>query len=50
MYNPENAWPSGGDHFRLLAICILFLCKDSAVFIFSTLLADIKDPIQNQTV
>ena len=39
---------SGGDSFRLLANCFLFLFRDSAVFIFPTLLAYFKDPIQNQ--
>ena len=42
------------DPFRLLANFFLFFCrylafcKDLAVFIFPTLLADFKDPIQNQ--
>ena len=42
MYNQDN-YP-----FRLLANCFQFFCRDSAVFIFPTLLADLKDPIQNR--
>ena len=36
--------PIGGDPFCLLANCFLFLCRA----LFPTLLADFKDPIQNQ--
>ena len=38
---------SSGDPFSLLANCFLFFCRKLAVFIFPTLLADLKDPIQN---
>ena len=38
--------PSGGDPFCLLANCFQFFCsRKLAGFIFSTLLADYKDPI-----
>ncbi len=33
--------------FCLLANCFLFFCRDSAVFIFQTLLAVFEDTIQN---
>ena len=42
MYNPDK------DQFRLLANCFLFFRRDLALFIFPKLLADFKDPIQNQ--
>ena len=40
MYNPDN-------YLTQVANCFLFNCRDSAVFIFPTLLADFKDPLQN---
>ena len=49
MYNSDKYLKSGEDPFRPLANCFLFFCRDSAVFIFPTLLADFKDPIQKQT-
>ena len=42
MYNPDK-YP-----FLLLANCFLFFRRDLDWFIFPTLLADFKDPIQNQ--
>ena len=38
-----STWP-----FSSASNCFLFLGRDSAVFIFKTLLAGFKDPIQNQ--
>ena len=35
----------GEDTFRLLANCFVFFWMDLALFIFTTLLADFKDPI-----
>ena len=49
MYNPDLITvPSGGDLYRLLANCFLFFSRGLAVFLFPTLLADFKDPIQNR--
>ena len=45
MYNLD---PRDKDSYRLLANCFLFFCRDFAQFIFQTLLADLKDPIQNR--
>ena len=42
--------PSGSDPFRLLAYCFLFFCRDSAVFIFPTILADFQDSIKIGTL
>ena len=42
MYNPDK------DQSRLLVNCFLFFRRDLALFIFPALLADFKDPIQNQ--
>ena len=39
--------PSGEDPFCLLANCFLFFCRDLVVFVFTRLLSDFKDPIQN---
>ena len=38
--------PSGGDPFRLLANFFMIICRELAVFIFPTLLADFKDQIR----
>ena len=48
VYSTKLPAPSSGDHFGLQANCFLFSCRDSAVFIFPTILADFKDPIQNR--
>ena len=40
--------PSVKKTFRLLANYFLFLCMESGVFIFPTLLDDYKDPMQNR--
>ena len=40
--------PVGEDFYCLLANCFLFFCRNSAVFIFPTLLADFKDQIKNR--
>ena len=46
-YLKESMYRFIDDPFRLLENGFLFFCKDSAVFIFPTLLADFKDQIQN---
>ena len=40
---------SSGDPFRLLANCFMLFCRDSAVFIFPTLLPDFKDLIYTKS-
>ena len=43
-----TSWPKWCRPFRLIANFYLFFCKDLAVFIFPTLLADFKDIIQDR--
>ncbi len=43
MYNPDNYLAQ-----TLFVFCFLFFCRDLVVFIFTMLLDDCKDPIQNR--
>ena len=40
LYSGQLPALSGGDPFRLKAHCFYFFCRDSAVFMFSTLIDD----------
>ena len=47
MYNPKEFLSKWWRPFSLLGNCFMFFCRDLAVFIFPTLLAYFKVPIQN---
>ena len=47
MHNPDN-YVTQVVETLFGCLQIAFFCRDSAVFIFPTLLADFKDPIQNR--
>ena len=44
MYNPDNYPPKKWRFFSSASKLILFICKDSDMFILTTLLAYFKDP------
>ena len=44
MHNPDNYPPKSWTIFSSASKLILFFCKDSALFILTTLLAYFKDP------